>query len=256
MTLNTIFMDQPFVKLSLDWRVPLLSGLIYLIYNYKHNQKTLIPVKRELKSFLTLLMFSHNVVMSVFSFHVFKNTFFILYNFFREKSLTEFINDPTGVLWSKLYYFFWIFYISKYIEIIDTLIIYLNNRTASFLQVYHHTGAIFCCWFLCKSKSHISWIFILFNSFVHSFMYLYYAATSVGIKSKLKFMITYLQIAQFVIGFILGVFFMVYGDIFSKELALKRFQMATGIINLSYVAGLYVLFMRFAKETYGKKKTD
>ncbi|KCZ79069.1 hypothetical protein H312_03547 [Anncaliia algerae PRA339] len=256
MTRQIPFMDQTFVKLTLDWRFPIITAMLYLLYNYKHNQKTLVPVRRELKSLLTLIMFTHNAVMSIFSFHVFKNTFFILFDFFKNHSFKEFFSDPQGRLWNKLFYYFWIFYFSKYIEIIDTWIIYMNNRSASFLQVYHHTGAIICCWFLCKSTSHISWIFILFNSFVHSFMYLYYAATTVGIKSKLKFLLTYLQIAQFVIGFILGVIFMICGDIFSSDPEVRKFQMAAGAINLGYVAFLYVLFMRFAKQTYGKEKKD
>ncbi|KCZ75655.1 hypothetical protein H311_03364, partial [Anncaliia algerae PRA109] len=77
MTRQIPFMDQTFVKLTLDWRFPIITAMLYLFYNYKHNQKTLVPVRRELKSLLTLIMFTHNAVMSIFSFHVFKNTFFI-----------------------------------------------------------------------------------------------------------------------------------------------------------------------------------
>ncbi|KAE8378260.1 GNS1/SUR4 family-domain-containing protein [Aspergillus bertholletiae] len=48
-------------------------------------------------------------------------------------------------LWERgLNYYTWMFYVSKYYEIMDTLLLLVKGKRVSFLQMYHHAGAIIC----------------------------------------------------------------------------------------------------------------
>ncbi|CAI7638219.1 unnamed protein product [Penicillium manginii] len=57
--------------------------------------------------------------------------------------------DPSDVgrLWNGgLAYLGWIFYLSKFYEVIDTAIILAKGKKSSTLQTYHHAGAMMCMW--------------------------------------------------------------------------------------------------------------
>jgi undecaprenyl pyrophosphate phosphatase UppP len=151
----------------------------------------------------------------------------------------------------------WLFYISKYYEIIDTLILHANKRPASFLQMYHHAGAIICCWMLSTVQTHLPWIFVVLNSFIHTFMYAYYASTCIGIRPRFKHIITKMQqILQFVVGTFTIVVHVIIGDCFSKRWDVKMFQAVALASNLFYVGILFWLFKKFERRTYKIKKGE
>ncbi|KAI9622122.1 hypothetical protein KEM48_007433 [Puccinia striiformis f. sp. tritici PST-130] len=77
---------------------------------------------------------------------------------------------------------------------------------ASLLQEYHHAGAILTVWSGIRYESPAAWLFIVFNSLVHTIMYTYYALSVVHIPvpGVLKRSLTKIQIAQFLIGGSLG----------------------------------------------------
>ncbi|KAH7329250.1 GNS1/SUR4 family-domain-containing protein [Stachybotrys elegans] len=108
-----------------------------------------------------------------------------------------------GRLWNEgLAYYGWIFYLSKFYEVIDTLIILAKGKPSSTLQTYHHAGAMMCMWAAMRYMSAPGWIFAYFNSFIHSLMYTYYTVTAFGVKVPLfmKRSLTTLQITQFFLG--------------------------------------------------------
>lgn len=249
-------MLEELVQVTLNARTPFVGATLYLLYTLSLNFlfRDTSPVPRTLYSGLTAMMVVHNLVMSGFSFVVFKNSFFILVDFCREFGFRHFVDDPDKVLCQRLEFYTWIFYASKYVEILDTVIIHLNSRRTSFLQMYHHAGAIVCCWLNCVAKTHITWLFVVFNSFVHTFMYVYYCLSSLGIRTKFKKTITYLQITQFVVGSAIFSTFLVFGNVFSLDPVLRSKQYAAAILNLAYVAGLFLLFKSFARKTYAKKE--
>ena len=73
-----------------------------------------------------------------------------------------------GRLWNEgLAFWGWLFYISKYYEIIDTLIILAKGKRSSTLQTYHHAGALLSMWAGIRYMSPPIWIFVLLNSGVH-----------------------------------------------------------------------------------------
>ncbi|KAF9905063.1 hypothetical protein BX616_001106 [Lobosporangium transversale] len=96
----------------------------------------------------------------------------------------------------------WLFYFSKIMEFVDTIIMVLkkNNRQISFLHVYHHCS-IFTIWWLVTlvAPNGEAYFSAALNSFIHVIMYGYYFLSALGFKqvSFIKFYITRSQMTQF-----------------------------------------------------------
>ncbi|KAI5296153.1 hypothetical protein KEM52_005403 [Ascosphaera acerosa] len=119
------------------------------------------------------------------------------------------VPDPTtpGRFWnSGLAYFGWLFYVSKFYEVIDTLIILAKGKKSSTLQTYHHAGAMLCMWAGIRYTAAPIWIFPTFNSLIHALMYTYYTLTAfhVPVPVAVKRSLTTMQIIQFIIGVVLA----------------------------------------------------
>ncbi|RMZ83821.1 hypothetical protein DV737_g1419, partial [Chaetothyriales sp. CBS 132003] len=115
--------------------------------------------------------------------------------------------DPTDVgrLWNEgLAFYGWLFYISKFYEVIDTFIILAKGKKSSLLQTYHHAGAMLCMWAGIRYMSSPIWMFVTVNSGIHAIMYTFYLCTALGIKinKRIKQTLTTMQITQFVVGVI------------------------------------------------------
>jgi hypothetical protein len=81
--------------------------------------------------------------------------------------------DPTDVgrLWNEgLAFWGWVFYVSKFYEVIDTLIILAKGKRSATLQTYHHAGAMLCMWAGIRYMSPPIWMFVFVNSFIHALM--------------------------------------------------------------------------------------
>lgn len=91
-----------------------------------------------------------------------------------EFSLTEDgLPDPTDVgrTWNGgLAFLGWIFYLSKFYEVLDTAIILAKGKKSSTLQTYHHAGAMMCMWAGIRYIAPPIWIFTLVNSGIHAMM--------------------------------------------------------------------------------------
>ncbi|KAK4156716.1 GNS1/SUR4 family-domain-containing protein [Chaetomidium leptoderma] len=108
-----------------------------------------------------------------------------------------------GRMWNEgLAFYGWLFYLSKFYEVIDTLIIIAKGKLSSTLQTYHHAGAMMCMWAGMRYMSVPIWIFVFFNSFIHALMYTYYTVTAFNIRVPvfIKRTLTSMQITQFLVG--------------------------------------------------------
>ncbi|KAI0480700.1 GNS1/SUR4 family-domain-containing protein [Xylariaceae sp. FL0804] len=108
-----------------------------------------------------------------------------------------------GRLWNQgLAYYGWLFYISKFYEVLDTLIILAKGKYSSTLQTYHHAGAMMAMWAGMRYMSTPIWLFVFFNSFIHSLMYTYFTITAFNIRvpTIIKRTMTSMQISQFIVG--------------------------------------------------------
>jgi hypothetical protein len=91
-----------------------------------------------------------------------------------------------GIGFERIAYYF---YLSKYVEFADTVFLLVTNKEVITLHYFHHLFAafgmsfdlytsMFCLlldmWILHVAQHDSIWIFVFFNSAIHTFMYFYY----------------------------------------------------------------------------------
>ena len=128
----------------------------------------------------------------------------------------------------------------------------IRGHNPSFLQLFHHVGAVILTWGTVVYRSTAAWIFIIFNSFIHSFMYLYYACSVLGIKILfLKKLLTIMQITQFIVGNSIAI-----GQIIIYRDVIPYYDQYGTILFVGYSTTLLVLFLMFYRNTYINKDKD
>lgn len=76
-----------------------------------------------------------------------------------------------GRIWNEgLAFYGWLFYLSKFYEVVDTLIILAKGKRSSVLQTYHHAGAMMGMWAGIRYMAPPIWMFVMVNSFIHVLM--------------------------------------------------------------------------------------
>lgn len=85
----------------------------------------------------------------------------------------EGIPDTTdlGRLWNEgLGFYGWLFYLSKFYEVLDTGIMLAKGKSPSPLQTFHHAGALISLWAGIRYMSPPIWMWVLVNSGIHTVM--------------------------------------------------------------------------------------
>jgi len=157
-------------------------------------------------------------------------------------------------------------YLVKWWELIDTLFLVLKRKKLGFLHVYHHSFTMVLCYVELVGRVSISWVVITINLAIHVVMYYYYARTSV-IKKRVwwKQYLTTMQIVQFIIDIIIIYAVLIANNLYklfpnfilSFPCAGSDFAHVFGcLIVTSYL----FLFIDFFKKTYNstssKKSTS
>jgi len=103
--------------------------------------------------------------------------------------------QPTGALWFWSY----LYYLSKYYELLDTVLQLLKGRPPPHfgLHVYHHAFVLLMAWGWLEYVQTLQYIGLLFNTSVHVLMYYYYYCRVVGKDVWWKRYVTQFQIVQF-----------------------------------------------------------
>jgi hypothetical protein len=123
--------------------------------------------------------------------------------------------DTNGHLWKGVDLFFtWIFLISKFVELGDTLFLVLRKSRVIFLHWYHHVTVLLFCWHVNESHSSNTILFGIMNAWVHAVMYGYYTLTSLNYKPSWGEWVTRLQLSQMFFGIVL-----ITGALFSSTLS-------------------------------------
>lgn len=249
----------------MNWKTPLVIAGLYTISVALLNPSTskvsrvvaksatdATPAKvSQSSSAMTAFVFVHNLLLCAYSAVTFFNMARgMTASFGRADSIKNAYCDKDSFLWNNsLGYWGYLFYLSKYYEIVDTIIILLKGRRSSLLQTYHHAGAMITMWSGIHYQSTPVWIFVLFNSFIHSIMYAYYALTSIGINPPGKKYLTSMQITQFLVGTTLAVSYLFVPNCLSTPG--QKFAIA---INVAYLCPLTYLFLDFARRTYSSAR--
>ncbi|PJF17127.1 Elongation of fatty acids protein [Paramicrosporidium saccamoebae] len=266
--------DLALYNWSLDWRVPFSASLIYAIVvtyfsrrNIRRAAANPAPATKTTKkqewTLFRVAVVAHNILLTVFSGYTFYSVFPLLLASFRFRPCYDSFCDVGGWAYRHgLGFWTWIFYMSKYYELIDTAILLAKGRPSSFLQTYHHAGAIIAMWMLSSTRAFGAWVFVCFNSFIHTFMYFYYTLTCFGYQPKWKRLMTYMQLTQFFVGLPLAVsYLLVPGcvpiqahpkDNLAHVLGINGYwsHVVSLAFSFSYVFYLIILFLDFARRTY------
>lgn len=267
---------ENFYHLSLDPRFVITSIIGYLmIVNYL-NKVLVIKRKRDEKESIThgsilfkTACFIHNVLLTLYSGWTFYHVFSIIYkNFIASKlSLFQALRDENNqMIKDGIGFFFWLFYVSKFYEFLDTLILLLKGRSSNNLQTYHHAGVILTCWLMYANDCTGIWLFVFLNSFIHTLMYFYFGLTTIGIRPSWKKIMTTFQIIQFYVGIIICSMYLLVPELnVKRKMSLPSFNLShyfpkyldevsarkvAEAIMIFYLCGLLVLFTKFYNREY------
>eukprot|EP01132_Coremiostelium_polycephalum_P002427 gene2427-2997_t len=178
----------PFSSIS----TPLIASfsylfIIYLLQNFMKNRKEI-----KLHSFALF----HNLFLSLLSLVMFCGVIYypVYIGFtkgFYDMCCTDHDNGYT-------HFWYYVFYLSKVYEFVDTFIQVLRKKQLIFLHVYHHFITFWLCWVNLRERTGVQWADISANCFVHIVMYFYYFQCERKISPWWKKYITVVQIIQFV----------------------------------------------------------
>lgn len=144
------------------------------------------------------------------------------------------------------------FMFSKIPEMFDTAFLVFQKKPVIFLHWYHHTTVMLYCWHAWISPTSSGLWFVCMNFSVHAIMYFYYFICACGYGKLVRPvapLITFMQIAQMVVGSIIAVY-VFYMDQFGGGCDCRS---SNAKLALMMYISYFVLFSQFFRNRYIKK---
>lgn len=187
-----------------DWRSSPLSGAVYPAIAVAIYLTTIFSLQRAMKERpamkLQKVALLHNSFLCALSFAMGAGTLWEIVQLgMGEGVIGAFCDRSGGAMKGRLGWWMYVFYLSKYYELLDTVLMVLKKRRLNFLHVYHHCIVIPLFYVYMTTGMVSQWILVVANSSVHVLMYYYYAMATIGVSVWWKKYITQAQIIQFII---------------------------------------------------------
>jgi len=152
----------------------------------------------------------------------------------------------SSLMKGKLWMWCYVFYLSKYYELLDTVIMVLGKKPLNVLHVYHHSAMVFLCLLMMQQRMLFFYSGVLINASIHTFMYYYYANASMGREVSWKKHLTTMQMVQFVLVMttwwpLIPICHFNHSEIF------------TWAVNQLLMISFLLLFLQFYQRTYSGK---
>ncbi|KAL9651661.1 hypothetical protein ABK040_001606 [Willaertia magna] len=206
----------------LDWKYPLITSVVYLIVAYSaklflkpersENSKTTDIKNKKDKDGSIMYFFTqfHNINLIALSFAMLVGIVYTVFNrcmsegIFRGAVCPLDTDESSPVTTGPIGFWFFVYHVSKYYELIDTLLIILKRKPLITLHIFHHVMMVWITWSWLVDDWFVGgWWCILVNSLIHTVMYYYYLRTAQGYTLKWKTILTAGQIIQLFSGFLL-----------------------------------------------------
>ncbi|XP_054706217.1 elongation of very long chain fatty acids protein 1-like [Uloborus diversus] len=199
---------------------------------------------------LRWLMVPYNIALVIVNFYIFYGYAKIRWSGEASTSCTTLAVDQSPVTY-RLAEITWWFYITKYIELMDTVFFVLRkkDRQLSRLHLIHHSTVPLIIWGMLRFEpGGYNSFFPLANSFVHCVMYTYYGISALGddvtVHLKFKKYVTMTQMIQFIL---------VLCYFFSRPFFACNYTKLSGGVNIFIAGFFFILFTNFYWNEYCKK---
>jgi fatty acid elongase 3 len=97
---------------------------------------------------------------------------------------------------------YYVVYLTKYLELSDTLLLCLRGKQTPFIHLYHHAMTVFFAFLHLHEQTCIAWTMPILNLAVHVMLYAYFALHEMGVRVWWKRYLTLMQVTQFYLMFI------------------------------------------------------
>ena len=189
-----------------DWPSVIAVMIVYYVMVFVHfrYRRPFEWFSRKFGSAVQLVFVVHNAVLVVLS--------GVLLALILENLVPRILQH--GLMWGichenafeqdhRLEFFYYVNYLLKYYELLDTALLILKGKRLDFLHWYHHSATLFLAFVQLLGRSSVQWIPVTLNLSVHVIMYYYYAHTAVTRKPLWwKRYLTTMQITQFVLDLV------------------------------------------------------
>lgn len=246
---NNVLANLP-REFSAQWGIALTTVALYLIGIVVAKRVVASMGKFDVKGFA----FYWNVMLSIFSFAGVFTCAPVLFDAVYRNGLYFATCAPCDWYGGGMSgVFILLFVLSKFAELIDTLLLILSGKPVILLHWFHHATVLLYCWHSYSTRISTGIWFGTMNYFVHSVMYGYFAATQTSFRKKVfpfAVYITLLQLAQMLVGMwitIRAVRFQIQGH----ECNVNK---ANSVLGLSMYFSYFVLFFKLFIDHYWLQK--
>ena len=196
-----VFSDAPLSDVSAPLTAAAAYILVVLVLHWSMAGRS-VETKR--------LQAVHNMVLCLWSLVMFVGTLYELLVRAGVEAARPDNGNLGGMRWffcerhetsasGPLFFWSYIYYLSKYYELFDTVLQLLKGRPPPhfFLHVYHHAAVLLMAWAWLEYRQTLQFGGLLFNTAVHVVMYYYYFRRVLGLSTPWKRFVTQFQIIQF-----------------------------------------------------------